>query len=231
MSEPARFAFTEAFSNGRDGAGTGLVLAQIDAAVAASDPGRGRGPVLWVQDVRAAREGGMPCQRGIAQVGLGMPILRIAARDAVEALWAMEEGLECVALSAVVGEVWGDPRALDFTATKRLALRARRSGVPLWLLRVDGTAALSVAPDRWRVASAPSAANAFDARAPGPARWTAELFRSRGTAPGTWVAAHDRAAHRLDLAAPLRDGAVGAGAGDGPAPRPRAVGGAGRGRA
>ncbi|CUH40392.1 hypothetical protein JSE7799_03124 [Jannaschia seosinensis] len=222
MTEPTAFAFTETFSNARDGAGTGLVLAQIDAAVAKS--ARPGGPILWVQDGRAAQEGGLPCLRGIGETGLRMPILRIAARNAGEALWAMEEGLECAAISAVVGEIWGNPKVLDFTATKRLALRSRRSGVPLWLLRMDGDAALSVAPNRWRVMPEPSTANTFDIRAPGRARWRAELFRARDRPPGTWVASHDRAAHRVSLAAPLSDGAVGEGAGEGPAPRTRAVG-------
>ncbi|MGB3407219.1 MAG: hypothetical protein WBA67_06960 [Jannaschia sp.] len=210
---------TETFSTSRDGAATGMVLAQLDAL------GRQGGPILWVQDRRAAQEGGLPYARGIAGVtGLDMPILRVAARTAAEALWAMEEGLECAALSAVIGEIWGSPKVLDFTATKRLALRSGRSGVPLWLLRPDSEPALSVAPDRWRVESAPSSTNTLDPRAPGAAQWMAELFRSRRTRPGTWVAEHDRAAHRLYLVAPLRDGAVGEGAGEQAPPDTRAVG-------
>lgn len=215
--------FIEAFANARNGAGTGLILAQIDAHRASKAGGEG-GPILWVQDRRAMQEGGLPCLRGIAETGLTMPILRVGAHGAAEALWAMEEGLECAALSAVVGEVWGNPRALDFTATKRLALRARRSGVPIWLLRQDGATDLSVAPDRWRVEPAPSQANPWDAAAPGAARWAAELFRTRRRAPGTWVAGHDRAAHRLDLAAAVSDGSMGDGAGEASRPRPRAVG-------
>ncbi|MEM9795868.1 MAG: hypothetical protein AAF919_05245 [Pseudomonadota bacterium] len=200
----------------RDGAATGLVLAQLDQMAA-----RGK-PVLWVQDRLSEREGGRPCLRGIELAE--RPILRVAARNAVEALWAMEEGLECTALSAVIGEIWGDPRVLDFTATKRLALRSLRGGVPLWLIRGDGTGTLSVAPDRWDVRSLPSIPNGLDARAPGSALWQAKLFRSRRQAPGIWVASHDRAAHRLHLAAPLRDGALGTGSGAQGTPRPRALG-------
>ncbi|CTQ33448.1 hypothetical protein [Jannaschia rubra] len=222
MTDPDLPTFTEAFSNTRDGAGTGLVLAQIDAWLGAD--GARDGPILWVQDRTAAREGGLPCLRGIAGTGLQMPILRVGARNAADALWAMEEGLECAALSAVVGEVWGNPRSLDFTATKRLALRSRRSGVPVWLLRPDGVADLSVAPDRWRVDPAPSADNPWDARAPGQARWWADLFRTRRGAPTRWVAGHDRAAHRVDLAAALSDGTLGTGGGDDAATGPRAVG-------
>ena len=212
-------AMTEAFSTSRDGAATGMVLAQLDAL------GRGCGPILWVQDRLAAREGGLPYARGIAGVtGLDAPILRVAARNAAEALWAMEEGLECTALSAVIGEILGSPRALDFTATKRLALRSGRSGVPLWLLRPDAEPALSVAPDRWRILPAPSDDNTLDPRAPGQARWSVELFRSRRARPGTWVAEHDRAAHRFHLVTPLRDGPVGEGTGDDAAPATRALG-------
>ena len=222
MPDPDLPAFTETFSDARDGAGMALTFAQLEA-------GRRRGPILWVQDRLAAREGGLPYGPGIrGEFGLDMPILRVTARDAIAALWAMEEGLECAALSAVIGEIRGNPKVLDFTATKRLALRARRAGVPLWLLRQDAAADLSVAPDRWRAGPAPSGGNPWDARAPGPAFWSAELFRSRRRAPGLWMAAHDRAAHRVDLAAPLRDRPVGEDAGEARAPGPRAVGDRGR---
>ncbi|CTQ49511.1 ImuA family protein [Jannaschia donghaensis] len=224
-SDPAPPAFTETFCSTRDGAGTGLVLAQMDAVLARM-PG-GKGPVLWVQEARAAQEGGVPCQRGIAELGLNMPILRIAARSAADALWAMEEGLECAALSAVVGEIWGNPKALDFTATKRLALRSRQSGVPFWLLRPDGVADLSVAPDRWRVSATRSSDNPWDARAPGRARWLADLFRTRRGAPATWVAGHDPAAHRVDLVAALPDRALGEGDDRAAQPALRSVGGGG----
>ena len=61
----------------------------------------------------------------------GLPaqnLIHVEARDARDALWAMEEGLRCAALSAVIGEIWGDPRALDFTATRRLAVASERVG-------------------------------------------------------------------------------------------------------
>jgi protein ImuA len=209
---------TEAFASSRQGAATGFVLAQLDAAR------RGDGPVLWVQDRLSAQEGGMPCIAGLSDaMGRPLPLLHVAAKDAAQALWAMEEGLECAALSAVIGEVWGSPRALDFTATKRLALRAGRSGVPLWLIRADAEPGLSVAPDRWRLRATASSRHPFDPEAPGAPLWSAELFRSRRARPGAWVAGHDRAAHRVDLAAPLLDRPVGADA-EGGAPAAGPVG-------
>jgi protein ImuA len=124
--------------------------------------------------------------------GLGLPdLLHVEARDARAALWAMEEGLRCPALSLVVGELWGDPAALDFTATRRLAVAAERSGVACWLVRLGGTANLSGARRRWRLASLPSLPHPLDSKAPGAPVWDADLFRARGTPPGRWRMTHE----------------------------------------
>jgi protein ImuA len=178
----------------RDAGATGFLLAQL---------GRGK-PLLWVQERMAILEAGR-----VYPPGLPFPdIIHVEARDAQSALWAMEEGLRCAALGAVIGELWGDPRALDFTATRRLAVAAERSGVAAWLVRFGATPNLSGARMRWRTMSAPSLANALDPRAPGTAVWDAELFRARGFAQGRWTVAHDGQADRFHLVAPPRDRAV-----------------------
>lgn len=145
--------------------------------------------------------------------GLGdLDLVHVEARDATSALWAMEEGLKCSALSLVVGELWGDPKSLDFTATRRLAFAAERHGVPCALVRLAGSSNLSGARFRWRVGSAPSLANPFDPKAPGAPAWEAELYRARGAHPGRWVVTDDRAAetHGEPVAAPPVDRAMGA---------------------
>lgn len=134
------------------------------------------------------------------------------ARSA-DVLAAAEEGLRCKALSAVVVEIWGDPPALNFTATKRLVLRAEAVGVPCWLIRHGGTADLSAARNRWRISSLPSAPDPDDAKSPGDPRWRVELFRSRDKQPGIWVARYDRASDRLDLSAAVSNGTLAADAG------------------
>lgn len=167
----------------RDSGWAGFLLAQVDRSK----------PVLWVQERMAILESGR-----IHPPGLGpAEILHVEARDARSALWAMEEGVRCAALSAVIGELYGDPAALDFTATRRLAVASERAQVPCWLVRLGGHANLSGARMRWRLASAPSLANPLDARAPGPPAWDAELFRSRGAPPGRWSIAHDSGAFHL----------------------------------
>jgi protein ImuA len=174
-----------------DGAATGFVLAQLAP----------RGPIIWVQDRLSLREGGRPYAAGLASL-LGRPVelLHLRVGRPVDVLWAMEEALGCPSLAAVVGEVWGDPPALDFTATKRLALRAERGGVQAWLLRRAARADLSAARERWRLSALPSPPAPDDLRAPGDPLWQATLLRARGRMPADWVARAERG--RIALAHP-----------------------------
>jgi protein ImuA len=176
----------------RDGGCIGFVLGQVDTTR----------PLLWVQERMAILESGRVHPPGLHASNL----IHVEARDARDTLWAMEEGLKCSALAAVIGEIWGDPKALDFTATRRLAVASERSGVPAFLVRLGGHASLSGARMRWRIESAPSAVNDLDPRAPGTATWNAELFRARGMPPGKWIVDE---AGPFDLAASSRDRAVG----------------------
>jgi protein ImuA len=195
LPAPETATLSELFApNSRDGGATGFLLAQVP---------RGK-PLLWVQERMAILETGR-----IYPPGLGVPeLIHVAARDARSALWAMEEGLRCSALGAVIGEIWGDPAALDFTATRRLAVAAERNGVAAFLIRPGGHANLSGARMRWRIASAASLPNTLDPKAPGAPAWDAELFRARGFVPSRWVVSHDGTTDRLDLVAAAGDRAL-----------------------
>jgi protein ImuA len=192
LPAPAGATLSELFAaNARDAGVSGFLIAQLP---------RGK-PLLWVQERMAMLETGR-----IYPPGLGVAeLIHVVARDARSALWAMEEGLRCSALGAVIGEIWGDPAALDFTATRRLAVAAERNGVAAFLIRPGGHANLSGARMRWRIASAPSSPNALDPKAPGAPAWDAELFRARGFAPNRWVVSHDQATDRIDLLAAAGD--------------------------
>jgi protein ImuA len=176
----------------RDGGWAGFLVAQLDASK----------PLLWVQERMAILESGRIHPPGLP----AQDLIHVETRDARDALWAMEEGLRCAGLSAVIGEIWGDPNALDFTATRRLAVASERSGVAAFLIRLGGHANLSGARMRWRIASAPSLANELDPKAPGAPAWDAELFRARGMPPGRWTVSHE--ADRFHLAAAPRGGAL-----------------------
>ncbi len=191
---PAGATLSEVFAaSARDGGATGFLLAQLPRSK----------PMLWVQERMAMLEAGR-----IYPPGLGVELIHVAARDARAALWAMEEGLRCSALGAVIGEIWGDPKALDFTATRRLAVAAERHGVAAYLIRLGGHANLSGARMRWRVASAPSITHPLDPKAPGQPAWDADLFRARGFTPGRWTVSHDGPKDRLDLVAAAADRAL-----------------------
>ena len=185
LPAPLQPTLSETFAaTPRDGGWAGFLLPQLE-------PDK---PVLWVQDRMAIRESGRVHPAGFP----GLSLIHVEARDGKDALWAMEEGLRCPALGAVIGELWGDPASLDFTATRRLAVAAERTGVPCWLVRLNGTANLSGARMRWRLASAPSLPHPFDHKAPGSPAWDADLFRARGFPPGRWSVVHEKTGfHRL----------------------------------
>lgn len=157
-----------------DGAVTGFVLSHLKKG----------STVLWIQDRLSRQETGRPCLAGLPQ---SLDILHVDVSRPVDVLWAMEEGLRCRNLGAVLGEVWGDPPALDFTATKRLALRSEANRIPTWLIRRAAAPNLSAARNRWRVNSLASLGHPHDTRAPGHPQWQADLFRSRWSKPANWI--------------------------------------------
>jgi len=142
--------------------------------------------VLWVQDAAAIRLTGRPYRPGLPAV-LRSRLIHVAAREPADALFALEEGVRCRDLACVVGEIAGNPRALDFTASRRLSLAAEKHGVPLFLVRLDAQRDLSSARLRWQVRAAASPPPLWNRAAPGTPTWHAELFRARRHAPGEWL--------------------------------------------
>ena len=179
-------------------------------------------PLVWVQDSVSRIEFGGLCARGMGSgIDPGL-LISVRTRRARDVLWSMEEVLR--AGLPVVGEIAGEPCALDFTATRRLEWRAREAGVPCWLMRLGSRAATqsSAARHRWRVLPYPSAPDPHDAKAPGIPRWVLDLTRAREHPPGRWIveaasaeameATGERGAtHRLRVVAALADGGVAAG--------------------
>lgn len=183
---------SEIFAEANDGSGAGLALAlardalavegaREDALAEAEDLRQ----VLWVQDKRAVEMNGRPYLHGFPEEWRER-VICVEAKSCEDALFALEEGLKCRDLMCVIGEIAGNPRALDFTASRRLSLTAEKHGVALWLVRLEGEADLSSARMRWRARPAVSESPRWNAAAPGEAVWQAELFRARSHAPGEW---------------------------------------------
>ena len=97
LPAPSSPTLSELFAaHPRDGGWTGFLLAQLDTSK----------PLLWVQERMAILESGRVHPPGLPSQNL----IHVETCDAKDALWAMEEGLRCPGLSAVIGEIWGDPR-------------------------------------------------------------------------------------------------------------------------
>jgi len=185
----------EVFARDNHGAGAALALAlAMDRAAARAPDPLADTPDermwLWVQDKEALRRTGRPYRPGLPRA-LRHRLVHVAARSAEDALFALEEGLRCRDLAFVIGEVTGNPRALDMTASRRLSLAAERHGVPFWLVRLDARRDLSSARMRWDVAPCASPPPRWNPQAPGTPSWQAELFRARRHPPGTWVLRND----------------------------------------
>jgi protein ImuA len=197
---------SEVFASGREASGAAVALAlALDGLRADEDRA-----VLWVQDAASLRLTGRPYRPGLPPA-LRPRVIHVAARKPEDALFALEEGVRCRDLACVIGEIAGNPRALDFTASRRLSLMAEKHGVPLFLVRLDAGRDLSSARMRWQVRSAPSLPPRWNAAAPGQPTWRAELFRARGHTPGEWILRDD--GHVLTAAAAPDHGDLAAAAG------------------
>jgi protein ImuA len=193
---------SEVFASSREAGGAAAALAlALDGMKAGQG---GKAGVLWVQDAKALRWTGRPYRAGLPQA-VRSRLIHVTAKTPEDALFALEEGVRCRDLAFVVGEIAGNPRKLDFVASRRLSLAAEKYGVPLWLVRLDAARDLSSARMRWEVHSAPSPRPRWNPAAPGSPSWRAELFRARAHTPGEWILRDEDnylAADRLDSTAP-----------------------------
>jgi protein ImuA len=141
---------------------------------------RERQAILYLQLQGEMQELGLPFGPGAMQFGLDQSSLVIGRIETItELLWAMEEAIACRAVAAVVADLASHPKALDFTASRRLSLRAAAAGTSTFLLRYGRGREASAAKLRWRVSPALSGERAFDPRAPGPPRFQIEIEKGR----------------------------------------------------
>jgi protein ImuA len=143
----------------------------------------GQQATLWVRHKALGREVGEPHPAGLAELGFDPArLLLLRARDAPSALQAGLEGARCAALAAVIIELRGEAKAYDLTASRRLALAARASGVPVFMVRAAAAPMPSAAETRWLARAAPS--RALAAKAPGHPAFHLVLLRARNGQDG-----------------------------------------------
>jgi protein ImuA len=161
-----------------------------------------RGTLLWCRQSSAADA--PPYAPTLAAWFDPARLLMVTARREEDLFWAMEEGLRCPGIAAVLGET----RAADPTAGRRLSLAAEKSGVPALLLRPQPGPPQSVCTTRWRVASASSSHELG-------ARWQIELRRNRFGTPSaaeipSWLVEWNDETHSLSLVPQAFDRSAGA---------------------
>ncbi|WP_246665480.1 ImuA family protein [Rhizobium tropici] len=155
-------ALTEIRSLGlRDaGAASGFTLAlaaRLHAQASGTDAAAS--PILWIGDTVATMEAGLPYAIGIRNFGLEPEaFLQASPRKLEDALWVAEAALGSAAFTLVILEVRGNPARFGLTESRRLALRAKAAGRPLFLLRQGGEEEASSALFRFSVEPAPALA-------------------------------------------------------------------------
>jgi protein ImuA len=145
------------------------------------------GKILWIVESAAAHEAGFPFAAGLRRFGLSPSrLIVVRVRKPGDALWVFEEGLRCRGLAAVVTEIRGNPRQLDLTASRRLALRAGAHGVMGLLLRQTAHVEPGAAATRWLVAPRPAAVTDDYPEGIGNPAWRLTLERNRSGATGVF---------------------------------------------
>lgn len=173
--------FTDSARNG--GASFGFALEQSKTLLTPRRP-----VIVYLQLVSDSQFFGLPYGPGLFGRDFDPScLIMVRPRTMAELLWVAEEALSCRAVAGIVADIGGAPKLLDFTASRRLALRAAENGTSLFLLRYGTAREASAAHLRWHLAPLRSGRQEFDPGAPGPARW--RLTLERGTTmkrPGAW---------------------------------------------
>jgi protein ImuA len=174
----ARGALHEVFADEADtGAATAFALILALRGAVSSKP------ILWIREDRLERRSGALYGLGLIELGADPDrFIFVHAPDELAALRAGADSVKCGGLGAVVIEPYGKARALDLTASRRLALAAGTSGVLTLLLRVGAEPSSSAAQTRWQVAAAPSVP--IEGNAPGAPALDVTLLRHRAGIAG-----------------------------------------------
>ncbi|ABE39136.1 conserved hypothetical protein [Rhodopseudomonas palustris BisB5] len=178
--------------------------------------------LLWIRPDFSARENGDLAMEGFAELGLDpRRIVLVRAPDADRALRAAADALACNGLGAVVTELWGETRAFDLVASRKLTLASMQSGVTALMLRISAMPQASTAETRWVVRAAhsppvegwgaPVLETSLIRNRHGPTgRWIMEWncdacrFREPQTHPRPMAAAVVDRSYRTEVAAPER---------------------------
>lgn len=177
-------------------AATAFALALGVRALECGCPSGNPRAMFWIAASEARNEAGLLYGPGLAALGLGdAELIRVFVDNTADALWAAGEVAAHKGAGLCLLEMRGNPAKADLAFSRRLALRARQSRVPVIVLRQGGGEEASAALTRWRVAPAPSAPQGLGEGAAqgsgrkwlGPPAFAVTLEKCRGGQPGEWI--------------------------------------------
>lgn len=175
-------------------------------------------PVLWCSMGRDLDHPPHLYPHGLPFLGLNPDnLLHVEVKNEKDMLWVLEEGLSSASYPLLIAAITRPEKTYDFTASRRLSLRAARHGGTLLLVRhhtsdhpASGRGS-TAAVTRWSVTSRPSQPIFFEnATVPGfgPPRWQVALTRCKRGRPNIWQLEWDHETLSFHLAAPLVDRAA-----------------------
>ena len=174
-------ALHEIYAAERDG-----VSASAFAAMLACRITRNCRYILWVRQDFTAQQCGELSAQGLFDLGIHPDrLLLVKTRSGAEALRAASDSLSCKALGVVVLEVWRQPKSLDLVASRKLTLRAGKSGATIFLIRISAPDVMpSTAETRWFVRAGATPEFVEDWGNP---LFEATLARNRHGQTGAWA--------------------------------------------
>jgi protein ImuA len=149
-------------------------------------------PLLWLRQDEAERQGGRLHAPGLREIGIDPArLVLVTPPDPLALLRAAADVIRSPQVGVALIELWRQPRGLDLTASRRLAVAAAETGVTVLMLRIAAEPAPSAAQTRWSIVGAPSVA--LEADAPGHPAFEVSLLRQRGgPSGGRWRLEWDR---------------------------------------
>lgn len=168
------------------------------------------GHVLWVLPKFRNVSDGALYPYGLMSFGIDPDrIVHVGTPKSQSALWALDEALASGCVAAAVGLLPENDRSYDFTASRRLAMRAARSGGTAFILSTRPAFGMATAAEmRWSVeshASVPTHYTGQSLPGLGAPRWHIEIARSRRGVTGNWYLEWNHEKLSFRLAAPLAD--------------------------
>ncbi len=170
-------------------------------------------PILWCHVLGRSEFPSLPYLPGLSMSGTPAPhFLTVSTRFEKDMLWALEEGLSMARNPFIVGVNASLEKVYDFTASRRLSLRAARYNSRLLLLRPHTAATGSAqgtttaAATRWQISPHPSRTIKYrNAHTPTMGRpcWKITLTRCKGGKTGNWILEWDHETFSFHLAASL----------------------------